>query len=471
MNRTNELLTGLFDWILSVSVMAAVTVLLIMLAQRILHKRIKPKWQYLMWLLVIVRLLLPWDLESNVSIYNWLTYPSTIHEIDPAAPLGTQAEHVAIESAKVIFYRYSMYVWLLGTVIFGVYTFVINRRFSLKLTSETRPMTDIGVLTLFSQCQKVMSVHKPVSLVVSDKLTTPTLFGFKNPRLVMPQTVLNSLNQEQLRHVFLHELAHCKRNDIGVNWIMQFLLIIHWFNPVLWYAHQRMREDQEIASDALALTYLDPDKREHYGYTLIQLLESCARPVSVPGNVNLSGSKAQLKRRIMMIKQFQLNSYRWSFVGLAAVLIISGCSLTNAKVDQKSAESTSSVVDQKTTDTSTPTPEAGKMAESGIVVETTPGETTAPTLQEESKPTSTPPVVKEATPQTAAPSTPELRPAPSAAPAGQRTVESRPAPAVQRAEESRRAAAVQPVSESRPAPVVKPVEESRPAPAAQVVPK
>nr|WP_275691014.1 M56 family metallopeptidase [Paenibacillus aceris] len=461
---------------MSVSVMAAVTVVLIMLAQRILHKRIKPRWQYLMWLLVIVRLLLPWDLESNLSIYNWLTYPGTIHELDPAAQLGTQSEHVVIESAKGFFYRYSMYIWLLGTAIFGIYTIVINRRFSLKLTNETRPMTDIGVLTLFSQCQKVMSVHKPVALVVSDKLSTPTLFGFKRPRLVMPQTVLNSLSQEQLRHVFLHELAHCKRNDIGINWIMQFLLIIHWFNPVLWYAHQRMREDQEIASDALALTYLDPDKREDYGYTLIQLLESCARPVSVPGNVNLSGSKAQLKRRIIMIKQFQFNSYRWSFVGLAAVLIISGCSLTNAKVDQKSAESTSSVVDQKTvdqktTDTSTPKPETGKTTESGTVVETKPGETTAPTPSEEPKPTSTSPVVKETSPQTAAPSTPELRPAPTAAPAGQRVEESRSATAEQRrAEESRRAAAaVQPVSEPRQAPVVKPAEESRPAPVAQVV--
>jgi bla regulator protein BlaR1 len=164
----------------------------------------------------------------------------------------------------------------------------------------------------------------------------------------MPQSLINSLHEEQLRHIFLHELAHCKRNDIAINGLMQILLIFHWFNPVLWYAYQRMREDQEIASDALALTYLDPTKRQDYGYTLIQLLENYANPIKVPGNVNLSGSKSQLQRRIIMIKQFHSNSYRWSFIGLAALLIISSCSLTNATVNPKPGQSSNAAaVDSK----------------------------------------------------------------------------------------------------------------------------
>ncbi|OCT16028.1 hypothetical protein A8709_10450 [Paenibacillus pectinilyticus] len=438
MHQTSELLRGFFDWIISVSIMATITVMFIMLIQRVLHKRIKPRWHYLMWLLVLVRLLLPWHLESDLSIYNWISYPDSIHEIDSAAAVGTHAELAANNTTENLLYKYAMYIWLLGIVLFGIYTCVINRKFTLKISKETRPITDIGIVQLFAQCQQLMSIHKPVTLVVSDKMSMPTLFGFRNPRLVLPQTAIDSLNKEQLRHVFLHELAHCKRNDIGVNWLMQFLLIIHWFNPVLWYTHQRMREDQEIASDALALSYLEPSTREEYGYTLIQLLENYVRPVSVPGNVHLSGNKSQLKRRIMMIKQFQFNSYRWSFIGLAAVLIISGCSLTNASVDKKSAaESNSPIVDQKTTDTSTQTTTGTDKTTSSVTV----GEMKAADVP-----------------------TPTVEPSPT--PAVQPVEESKPAPAPQVVEDVRSARAAQAV---RPAPAPQVVEEVRSARAAQAV--
>ncbi|WP_246320482.1 M56 family metallopeptidase [Paenibacillus qinlingensis] len=450
-----ELLTGFFDWILSVSVMATITVVFIMLIQRILHKRIKPRWHYLMWLLVLVRLLLPWHLESNVSIYNWLSYPDTIHEINPANEIGTHEELAMGDSLANILYQYAMYVWVLGIVLFAIYTFVINRKFVLKITKETRPITDIGILQLFTQSRQLMSIHKPVTLVVSDKLSMPTLFGFRNPCLVIPQSVINSLNHEQLQHVFLHELAHCKRNDIGVNWLMQFLLIIHWFNPVLWYAHQRMREDQEIASDALALSYIEPARREEYGYTLIQLLESYVRPVSVPGNVHLSGNKSQLKRRIMMIKQFQFNSYRWSFLGLAAVIIISGCSLTNASVDKKSAtETNTAVVDQKTTDTSSLTTgtntsantntSVDKSSETKVADTVTPNVPTTPTVESSPAPTSAPVQVTEG-------SRSVLVPAPAAAEA--EVTRSAPAPAQVREGSRSVPAPAAEVSRLTPAPV------------------
>lgn len=477
MNQTNELLKGIFEWILSVSVMAAITAVLILLTQRILHKRIKPRWHYLMWLLVMVRLLLPWDLESDLSIYNWLSYSGGIHEIDSVVQIGAQERLAAVDSVGTILYRYSMYVWLLGIAVFGIYTLVINRRFAQKITKETTPMTDTGILQLFSQCQKLMSVHKPITLVVSDQLTMPTLFGFWKPRLVIPQSVINSLSQEQLRHIFLHELAHCKRNDIGINWIMQFLLIIHWFNPVLWYANQRMREDQEIASDALALSYLEPAGRDSYGYTLIQLLESYIRPVSVPGNVNLSGSKSQLKRRIIMIKQFQFNSYRWSFVGLAAVLIISGCSLTNATNTDKqaSAPPSSPTIDQKTTETTNTANSTDTTNTTNTSTQTTDTdkktETTADTKSVDSVTPTAPPTItaEEARSNAAASRADESKPSPVAS-----VTEARRNAAAQAAESprqvpatSRQASEVTAVPESRdvkrPTAAPVPVPDTRPA--------
>jgi bla regulator protein BlaR1 len=98
---TNVFITDFFYWIWSVSVMAAVTVVLILLLQRILRKSLKPRWHYLLWLLVIVRLVLPWGPESKFSIYNWISYPESIHVMDPTAQKETMEAATAAESEGV----------------------------------------------------------------------------------------------------------------------------------------------------------------------------------------------------------------------------------------------------------------------------------------------------------------------------------------------------------------------------------
>lgn len=345
--RLTEHLIDLFDWVWSVSTMASVLVVLIVVMQHALRHRLKPRWHYLMWLLVIIRLVLPWGPESEFSIYNWIGYTDAVHSAVQVNQEELLTRAVVSESAAQSIYRNLVVVWLVGVCFLGIYTIRINRKFARKMKNETVAITDERILELFNQCKKMMSINKPIALVESCNLATPTLFGFVKPQLIMPKTILNSLNDDQLQHVFLHELAHSKRNDIGVNWFMHALLIIHWFNPVLWYAYRRMREDQEIASDALALSCLTPDKSQDYGYTLIKLLENFSRPVQAVGNVNLTGSKIQLQRRIKMIKQFKTNSYRWSFLGIATIIFISGCALTNPKDSSTSTPLQSAAVSEE----------------------------------------------------------------------------------------------------------------------------
>lgn len=378
--RLTEHLIDLFDWVWSISIMASVLVVLIIVMQHVLRHRLKPRWHYLMWLLVIVRLILPWGPESEFSIYNWIGYTDAVHSAVQVNQEELLTKAVVPQSAAQTIYRNLVVVWLVGVCFLGIYTIWINRKFARKMKKETVAITDERILKLFNQYKNMMSINKPIALVESCNLATPTLFGFVKPQLIMPKTILNSLNDDQLQHVFLHELAHCKRNDIGVNWFMHALLIIHWFNPVLWYAYRRMREDQEIASDALALSCLTPDKRQDYGYTLIKLLENFSRPVQAVGNVNLTGSKIQLQRRIKMIKQFKTNSYRWSFLGMAAIIILSGCALTNPKDSQTSSPVPSATVSeekvkqQDTVDSTTIASEEKKEVAASVVPQATPSE-------------------------------------------------------------------------------------------------
>ncbi|MED1612593.1 M56 family metallopeptidase [Bacillus paranthracis] len=94
-----------------------------------------------------------------------------------------------------------------------------------------------------------------------------------------------------------------------------------------------MREDQELACDVFALTYIDSEGKLAYDHTIITLLEHYSSYYQVPSLANLSRNKRTLKRRILMIKKFKKNSYRWSAFGVVAIIAVSSVSLLNAHAD------------------------------------------------------------------------------------------------------------------------------------------
>jgi hypothetical protein len=149
-----------------------------------------------------------------------------------------------------------------------------------------------------------MHVGTPVTLIELQGIESPTLLGFLRPRLLLPAGLATSFSREELRHVFLHELAHIKRGDILAGWLMLALQIVHWFNPLVWVAFYRLRVDRELACDALALSYARPGENESYGLTIIKLLERFGRAVWAPGLAGILENKKQMKERITMIAKF-----------------------------------------------------------------------------------------------------------------------------------------------------------------------
>lgn len=352
-------LASFFSWTLATSAMAAVMVLLILLVRSVLKGTLKPRWSYLLWSLLVLRLILPWTPESSFSVFNMLRFDNddvsllgvTPHTtMDPISsgmstdqsttvqPTGTvMEERHTIDSAvnqstesRLSVIQWLSLVWLTGAVTLLGFMVTSSVRFALRLKREPAIRTET-VQGLLEQCKSTMRIRRPVGLVESDCVSTPTLVGVYRPVIILQESVLNALNASQLRHVFLHELAHIKRNDIAMNWLMNVLLAVHWFNPLLWYACRTMRSDQEMACDALTLSKLKPDETKEYGLTIIRLLETCPNPVSLTDAVGISGSKQELKRRVAMIASFNKNSWKRSLPGLAVILLISGCALTGAK--------------------------------------------------------------------------------------------------------------------------------------------
>jgi len=341
-----NLAPGFGDWLWRASWQASLVIIVVLLAQWLLGKRLTARWRHALWLLVLVRLLLPASFPSSISMFNWLdARPERIAGMvagERPGPYGPESpDSAAADSHSVsrsTAWRSLGVLWLAGALAIPAYVLAASFRMGWIIRRQ-RPVTQGQVLDLLEDCKQTMAVRAPLTLVETALVRSPALFGFIRPRLLLPQGLLKTFSLPELRHVFLHELAHLKRGDVPLHWISIVPLILHWFNPLVWYAFARMRADGELACDALALSRMQEPEKRDYGATIIKLLERFSRPAAGPGLVGILENKSQMKRRISMIASFS-ETRGWPAVASAVFAALAMLTLTDGQ-KSTAADSTS----------------------------------------------------------------------------------------------------------------------------------
>ncbi|MBB6673692.1 M56 family metallopeptidase [Cohnella nanjingensis] len=348
---------SLFHAVWTTSLMACVLIGLILAIRLLLRDRMQPRWTYLLWTLVLLRLVLPWTPESAFSVFNLWTpahpeaspeprdtmdratgqSPAVVFRLSEDSPLAFESPSVqpnrpALQEAP---FRSPLvdalsWAWLLGALSAAGIMIGAHLRFVRRLRDEPL-ISDSRVNSLFRQCQAKMNVRRKVTLTETGLVSSPALTGLFRPRLLMPPDVLRILDDRELQFVFLHELSHLRRRDLFMNAAMHALLALHWFNPLVWYAYRRMREDQELACDALTLTSLRPADSHAYGMTILKLLAALSGQSRFMHAAGIAGSRQAYRRRMILIRTHRPNTYKRTLLGLSVLLLVGGCGLTNAK--------------------------------------------------------------------------------------------------------------------------------------------
>ncbi len=356
-------LSAAFGWLLYSTVQVSILVCLVLCIKAFVGGRLSAKWHYGLWLILLVRMLMPYGPQSRISVFNLMRLPAkqavvSEVEIDTAGIQQQQVRYPRLaesvekyvetrkaaagmspqrslgwQEVKAVCFRVLPLVWFAGVIVLMVYVCAGN--FNLwRIVKRKRSLTKQEILELLEDCKAELGVHTVLGVVVTDMVKTPSLFGFIRPRLLLPRGVVDSLSREELRHVFLHELAHLKRHDIGFGWLMALCQAIHWFNPLVWYAFYQMRLERELVCDALVLSHVQPDESPKYGQTIVNLLEMFTQRRRLPSLAGVLEDKSQLKRRITMITRFKENSQRWSALAGVLVILLGCVTLTDARAEQ-----------------------------------------------------------------------------------------------------------------------------------------
>ncbi|MGC6590218.1 M56 family metallopeptidase [Paenibacillus sp. Dod16] len=365
----HENLLLLFGWVIRGSFMAGIMIVLVLMLQFLLKNKIEARWRYWLWFPVAIRLLLPWAPESSLSLYNVLSLEAIvpgIHQQTQVSPLWKEtgrisaAIHVersihpeasgtsevpapSLESGPVQnsgywwngfkqigFTNILMSVWLAGVLLLAAKT--VYDQLRLKQALRTGRKIDTPSLSaVFHETKQQLGVKQTVQFVASERIPGPAVVGFNKPAIVISPSLLITLQKDQLQYILAHEFAHIQRRDVAVNWLMHIILIIHWFNPLLWLAVHKARQDQEMACDACALNRMSPQQNNAYGQTIIHVLDHFSGNQRQPGLAGLSATHKQMKRRLTMIKHFHKKSYRLSILGMGMILALGSVTLVNAK--------------------------------------------------------------------------------------------------------------------------------------------
>lgn len=315
-------MSDIFLRIVELSWQAGVLALVVMAARLVLRRA--PKWAICMlWALVAVRLVLPFSLQSPVSLQaeqspvTAVLYelPQTRTAADvpvlpsaaPAEPLPSAqpAEVVTaqqpVQTARpVVTLELLAVVWLAGVVMMLTYMLASYLRIYHRVRTAVRLEDNVY------RC---------------GQWGTPFVLGLFRPRIYVPE----GMDEADLPQVLAHERCHIRRGDHAVKPLAFLLLAVHWFNPVLWAAYILLGRDMENACDERVLRGLDAPGRAAYSRALV----ACAvreRPAAV---CPLAFGETAVKERVKNALHYKKPAI-WAAVLLAvATAIIAVCFLTS----------------------------------------------------------------------------------------------------------------------------------------------
>ncbi|MCA8972173.1 MAG: hypothetical protein KDC95_20465 [Planctomycetes bacterium] len=192
-------------------------------------------------------------------------------------------------------------IWLLGALCFAVVPLMRVRALHRLLQRSTVRSSDrIGSLS--REVASAIGLRRvPVVQETIARIAPFTWAVFGPARVIVPRSVVESLDDAQLRAVLLHEFTHVQRGDPLVRWLEWAVVVVHWWNPIAWWVRHRLRIDEELACDAHALAHARVDRR-NYANSLLSVAE-CLVTTDVRPPVLASGidSGGTLERRIKMI--------------------------------------------------------------------------------------------------------------------------------------------------------------------------
>ena len=318
-------MAAVFLKLLNLSISASWLVLAV-LVLRLVSKR-SPKWMnVLLWGIVALRLVLPFSIESVLSLIPSAetvspaavqfdpapTITSGVSIIDNAVNPSLSEHFAAVPTASVnplyVWTEIAGWVWLIGLGAMLLYALVsylrLRRRVSVSLPIRDR-------------------------IYLCDAISSPFILGVVKPHIYLP----SGLDEVQRQNVLAHEQAHLARRDHWWKPLGFALLAVYWFNPVLWLAYTLLCRDIELACDERVIRTMDESAVKTYSTVLL----ACSMPRKAVITCPLAFGEVGVKERVKNALHYKKPAFWVVAASVAVCVVVAVCFLTDPPTDTDAA--------------------------------------------------------------------------------------------------------------------------------------
>jgi beta-lactamase regulating signal transducer with metallopeptidase domain len=277
-------------------------------------RKIRPAIRHALWMVVLVKLLLPPALALPTGAAWWLwpvkaaplvpaiKHPTVTFDTTPLPenfslpPFPQAPPPILSTDARAMLVSGVVSVGLLGWLVF-------------QWPKAGRKNRTTGVApefeNLLDDAQRLAGLRRSLQLRLIDDAQSPAVYGLWRPVILLPRALAEKLSEKQLRAVLLHEAIHVRRGDVWVNSAQTLLQIFYWWHPLLWLANARIRRLREEAVDDAVMLALR-DEAEAYAPTLLEVAKfAFRRPLASLGLVGILESRSALRQRIERLVNFR----------------------------------------------------------------------------------------------------------------------------------------------------------------------
>ncbi len=168
------------------------------------------------------------------------------------------------------------------------------------------------------QAPEVLNINSRYPLIsVQKEGFSPAVYGFLSPAIYFPTELVRQLSNRQLDLIVKHEEQHIRQGHLWLNLAWDALVCLLWFNPIVYFARQAFRHDQELYCDYLVLKNSDSRDQHHYGHALLSTV-SATHSVSLLCSWKMFN---QLEERILNIKS-TFSTSKKLMISLSAGLLV-----------------------------------------------------------------------------------------------------------------------------------------------------
>lgn len=299
-------MSDVFELILQNAIVTSFLILGILVLKFFIRKMPK-KFTYILWLIVLLKLYIPFTYNINFetdTLSNTYYTPSNVAEniVTNLDNVYNYSDNIIVQSQEMQnsistltslpIKQFASKAWILGVLLFTIYT--------------------IGSYVLFKNKIKYATLAEE-NIFESDRIDTAFLLGIIKPKIYIPI----GLNDDEKKHIVLHEQSHQRRHDYIVKPLFYFACVLYWFNPIVWLSYFLMTKNMEMSCDELATKEYNLENKKSYSITLLNINDkySFAFP--------LGFSERNIKSRVKNVLSFKKKSP----ILLSIVLIVSICIL------------------------------------------------------------------------------------------------------------------------------------------------